>query len=307
MTDIPFVKNFPFAYGEAAEVSPLIRRVIAHNPGPFTFTGSGTYLVGKAGAKDIAVIDPGPDDPAHVEALVAAIGAARVTHILVTHTHHDHCGGAAAFASRVEAPVYAMGPHPAPTAEGASAAVEEGADRSFQPTHLLGDGQSLSGEGWTLGAVATPGHLSNHLCFELKEEGALFTGDHVMGWSTSVVVPPEGDMGDYLDSLEKLLERDDRRYYPTHGAPIEKPQPFVRAVRAHRRMRDGQILDLLAKSPARIAEMLPAMYQGLDRRLHGAAAMNVYAHLLRLVKIGAVRAEGPLTSKSLFRLTGGDG
>ncbi|MEQ1929186.1 MAG: MBL fold metallo-hydrolase [Parvularculaceae bacterium] len=302
MTEIPFVKDFPYAYGEAAPLSPLIRRVIAKNPGPYTYTGSGTYLIGRAGGA-LAVIDPGPDDESHVEALMAAIGGGRVTHILVTHTHRDHCGGAHALALRTGAPLYAFGPHP--EGDAGAAVIEEGADREFRPHHLIGDGAVFEGEGWTVSSVATPGHLSNHLCFDLKEEGALFTGDHIMGWATTVIAPPDGSMGDYLSSLEKLLERQDRRYYPTHGAPIERPLPFVRAVRAHRRMRDGQILDQLLKGRARIGDMLPHMYQGLDRRLHGAAALNVLAHLIRLIEIGAVEADEAPSPRSLFRLVRG--
>ncbi len=300
MSEIPFVRTFPFAYGEPSALSPLIRRVIANNPGPYTFTGSGTYIIGKEGGA-LAVIDPGPDDDAHVEALVAAVGEGRVTHIFVTHTHRDHCGAAAAFAARVGAQTFAFGPHP----EGDAGSAEEGADRAFMPDVRIGDGAAFEGDGWTITAVATPGHLSNHLCFALKQEGALFTGDHIMGWSTTVVAPPDGDMGDYFDSLEKLLAREDRRYYPTHGAPIERPLPFVRAIRAHRRMRDGQILDQLQKGRLRVGDMIPHMYQGLDRRLHGAAAMNVLAHLVRLQKIGAVEADGPPGLRAVFHLARG--
>lgn len=218
MTAIPFVKDVAFEYGRPDRLSPLVRRVICRNPGPFTFTGTGTYIVG-ADEGPLAVIDPGPDDPAHGEALVAAIGTAPVSHVLITHTHKDHCGGARDFASRVGAPVFGGGAHPGLGEEGATA-VEEGADRRFRPDGVLKDGETVRGRGWTIEAVATPGHLSNHLCFALREEKTLFTGDHVMGWSTSVIAPPEGDMGDYLASLEKLLARDDARYLPTHGAPI---------------------------------------------------------------------------------------
>ena len=189
MTAIPFVKDVAFDYGRPERLSPLVRRVICRNPGPFTFTGTGTYIVGPDEGP-LAVIDPGPDDPAHADALVAAIGGARVSCILITHTHKDHCGGAAALAARIGAPILAAGPHPALGEEGATA-VEEGADRGFRPDRILTDGEAVKGTGWTIEAVATPGHLSNHLCFALAEEKALFTGDHVMGWSTSVIAPPE--------------------------------------------------------------------------------------------------------------------
>jgi glyoxylase-like metal-dependent hydrolase (beta-lactamase superfamily II) len=297
--DIPFVKDFSFVYGEAAGVSPLIRRVIARNPGPFTYTGTGVYIVGKRGA-EVAVIDPGPDDRDHLTALQRAVAGDRVSHVLITHTHRDHCAGARAFASAVGAPILAFGPHPgtgdAPTP------LEEGADRDFTPDLRIGDGTTIEGDGWTLRALATPGHLSNHLCFELAEERALFTGDHVMGWATTVVAPPDGDMGDYFSSLERLIAREDAVYYPTHGAPIDSPQSFVRAIRAHRRMRDGQILALLARGPARIAELTETMYAGIDRRLHGAAALNVLAHLIRLVGAGEVETDGDPELRSLYRL-----
>jgi glyoxylase-like metal-dependent hydrolase (beta-lactamase superfamily II) len=299
LNDIPFVKDFKFAYGEAVSLSPLVRRVIANNPGPFTYTGSGTYIVGKGGG--LAVIDPGPDDDAHIDALVKAVGGARVTHVLITHTHRDHCGGARKFAGRVTAPIYAAGPHPVKSPEHDAPALEEGADYAFKPDQLLADSAIIDGDGWTIEAIATPGHLSNHLCFALREERALFTGDHIMGWATTVVAPPDGDMGDYLASLEKLLARDDRIYYPTHGAPIETPHRFVRAVRAHRRIRDGQILDQLKRGRTRIKDITAAIYADIDKRLLGAAALNVYAHLIRLNRIGAVETDGPPTMQSVYR------
>jgi glyoxylase-like metal-dependent hydrolase (beta-lactamase superfamily II) len=299
LAGIPFVKDFPFAYGEAAQLSPLIRRVIANNPGPFTFTGSGTYIVG-TGA--LAVIDPGPDDDRHVDALVAAVGDGRVSHILITHTHRDHCGAAWKFAERVAAPIYAAGPHPVSDPAHDAPALDEGADYRFKPDHRIADGDTIRGDGWTMEAVATPGHLSNHLCFALREEKALFTGDHIMGWATTVVAPPDGDMGAYLKSLDKLLARDDRIYYPTHGAPIEHPHRFVRAVKAHRRIRDGQILEQLKAGRTRIKEMVPAMYADVDKRLHGAAALNVLAHLIRLVETGAVATDGKPAMASEYRI-----
>lgn len=306
MADIPFIKDFPFAYGESATLSARIRRVIANNPGPFTYTGSGTYIIGEEGASGLAVIDPGPDDPAHVEALLAAIGKGRVSHILVTHTHRDHSGAAMRLAERVGAPILAAGPHPVRDPAHDAPALEEGADYAFRPDELIADGAVIEGEGWTIEAVATPGHLSNHLCFALKEEQTLFTGDHVMGWATSVVAPPDGHMGDYLASLEKLLARDDRLYLPTHGAPIENPQAFVRAIRAHRRIRDGQILGQLKKGRTRIKEIVPALYADIDKRLHGAAALNVLAHLIRLVETGAVETEGAPTMTSAYRPARGE-
>lgn len=300
MAGIPFVKDVSFEYGRPDRLSPLIRRVICENPGPFTFTGSGTYIVG-GGEGSVAVIDPGPDHPPHIDALVAAIGSQPVSHVLITHTHKDHCGGARAFAERVSALIFGAGPHPSVETGHGAPAPEEGADLSFRSDIVLNEGEMLSGEGWTIETIATPGHLSNHLCFALREEKALFTGDHIMGWSTTVVAPPEGDMGDYLASLEKLLARYDARYFPTHGAPIDRPRPFVRAIKTHRLMRDGQILEQLRQGRTGVREIVAAVYADIDKRLHGAAALNVLAHLIRLVRIGAVACDGPATLEARYR------
>ncbi|MEE2690970.1 MAG: MBL fold metallo-hydrolase [Pseudomonadota bacterium] len=297
---MPFVKDFAFAYGEPAQLSPLVRRVIANNPGPFTYTGTGTYIVGSGG--DLAVIDPGPDDDVHLDALAAAIGSGRVSHILITHTHRDHCGGARKFAAKVGAPLVGAAPHPGAPRIVEGPSLEEGADRAYRPDRVLKDGERLAGEEWTIETVSTPGHISNHLCFALVEEKALFTGDHIMSWATTVVAPPDGDMSDYFASLEKLLARDDRLYYPTHGAPIENPRRFVRAVKTHRRIRDGQILEQLRQGRSRIKDIVPAMYADIDKRLHGAAALNVMAHLIRLVKNGIVATDGEPTMQSCYRL-----
>ena len=301
MAAIPFVKEIDFSYGRADRLSPLIRRVICNNPGPFTFTGSGTYIVGREGG-DAAVIDPGPTNDAHLEALVAALAGARVSHILITHTHSDHCGGARAFAARVKAPIWGAGAHPVADKKHDAPALDEGADYAFAPDRMLKDGDEIDGDGWRLGAVATPGHLSNHLCFALAQESALFTGDHIMGWATTVIAPPDGDMAAYFDSLDKILARDDAVYYPTHGAPIASPKPFVRAIRTHRRIRDGQILDQLKKGRTGIKEITETIYADIDKRLHKAAALNVYAHLIRLVKTGAVECDGAPGITSEYRL-----
>jgi glyoxylase-like metal-dependent hydrolase (beta-lactamase superfamily II) len=300
LAGIPFVKDVSFEYGRPDRLSPLIRRVICENPGPFTFTGSGTYIVG-GGEGSVAVIDPGPDHPPHLDALIATIGSQPVSHVLITHTHKDHCGGAHAFAARVRATVLGAGPHPSVETGHGAPALEEGADLGFRSDIVLNDGETLSGEGWTIETVATPGHLSNHLCFALREEKALFTGDHIMGWSTTVVAPPEGDMSDYLKSLDKLLARDDGRYFPTHGAPIDRPHPFVRAIKTHRLMRDGQILEQLRQGKAGVREIVAAVYADIDKRLHGAAALNVLAHLIRLVRTGAVASDGAPTLEARYR------
>lgn len=300
MSAIPFVKDVAFEYGRPDRLSPLIRRIICNNPGPFTFTGSGTYVIGRD-AGPLAVIDPGPDDAAHQDALLAAIGQAQVSHVLITHTHKDHCGGARAFAARAGATIFGAGAHPVADKKLDAPAFEEGADYRFKPDAVLTDGQRVSRDGWTIETVSTPGHLSNHLCFALIEEKALFTGDHIMGWSTTVVAPPDGDMGDYLASLEKLLKREDARYFPTHGAPIDRPRPFVRAIKTHRLMRDAQILQELRQGRSSIREIVAAVYADIDRRLHGAAALNVQAHLIRLVRTGTVACEGAPTLDARYR------
>ena len=297
MAGIPFVKNIDFTPGVADVVLPGVRRVIADNPGPFTYTGSGTYIIGEG---EVAVIDPGPDSPAHIDALMKTLGGETVSHILITHTHLDHCGGARAFANRCGAPIFAFGGHPVRKRENDAPALDEGADYAFAPDETIADGAVIEGPDWRIEAVHTPGHLSNHLCFALPRQKALFTGDHMMGWATTVVAPPDGDMDAYLKSLDVLLARDDEIYLPTHGAPIENPHRFVRAVKTHRLMRDAQILEQLKKGRTRIKDMVAAMYADIDKRLHGAAALNVLAHLIRLVRIGTVACDGEPTLQSEY-------
>jgi glyoxylase-like metal-dependent hydrolase (beta-lactamase superfamily II) len=302
---IPFVKDLQFAYGTVSGLSPLVRRVIAKNPSAFTFHGTGTYIIGHKDS--VAVIDPGPDDPAHVEALLDSLAGESVSHILVTHTHRDHSPGAALLKARTGAPTYAFGPHPQPQG---GPAVEEGGDHDFMPDHLLQDGDVLQGKGWTVSALHTPGHISNHLCFGLHEEKALFSGDHVMGWSTTVISPPDGSMTDYYASLNRLLPRDDVRYYPTHGAPIDalstghSPQHFVRELIGHRAAREAQIMECLKAGPQTIPQMVGAMYADVPKYLHPAAARSVLAHLLHMVQDGRVKVEdgGPADETAVYRL-----
>lgn len=280
----------PWPTGLAEDVEPLVRRVLAPNPSPYTFTGTQTYVVGEAQGPDCAVIDPGPDEPAHIEAIIAAVAGRRVLAIMCTHTHRDHSPAAAPLAAKTGAPIVGCAPLML-AVDGPRS--DEAFDPTYDPDRVLADGEAMRGTGWTLTAVATPGHTSNHLCFALEESGALFTGDHVMGWSTSVVVPPDGNMGDYMTSLEKLMGRDDVRYHSAHGAAIEKPRQLVRGMIGHRRQREAQILRLLGEAARPVSGFIPEMYKGLDPRLVGAAEMSVTAHLLDLEKRGMVRrAEG---------------
>ena len=257
-------------------MEPLVRRLLAPNPSPFTYTGTETYMVGKG---EVAVIDPGPDLPDHVEAILAAIEGERVIAILCTHTHRDHSPAARALKAATGASIIGCAPL---TMEDEGPRADAAFDADYRPDRILADGETVSGPGWTLEAVATPGHTSNHLCFGLRESGALFSGDHIMGWSTTVVSPPDGDMAAYMASLEKLLGRPDRVYYPAHGDPVREPQRFVRAVAAHRRARERQILDLLELEAQPVPAMVASMYRGIDPRLHGAAGRSVLAHLIDL-------------------------
>ena len=279
------------AYGEAVQVAPLVQRVTATNPSPFTFAGTGTYIVG---GQRVAVIDPGPDNAAHTEALLRALEGRTVTHICITHTHSDHSPASRALAEATGAPVLGFGPHPAADAgrhgAGASAVQEEPGDWDFTPDGVLGHGDMVAGDGWTLECLHTPGHISNHLCFALPEERALFTGDHVMGWSSTIVPPPDGNLGDYLRSLELLIARGGRDgvYWPTHGPPITAPNRYARALLAHRHRRTEQILACLGDGPATIPAMVARLYTTTPKVLHPAAALSVLAHLIHLAEEGKV-------------------
>lgn len=258
-------------------LSPLVHRVLAPNPSPFTFTGTQTYIVG---AQAVAVIDPGPDDADHLAALIAAIAGRPVVAILCTHTHRDHSPAARPLSDLTGAPVIGCAPL---TLDDDGPRADAAFDAAYRPDRVLGDGERIDGPGWTLEAVATPGHTSNHLCFALLEEKALFSGDHVMGWSTSVISPPDGDMTAYMRSMQLLLGRDDSVYYPAHGEPIENPQRLVRGMMGHRKQREGQILRFLERhGDSAIPDMVAEMYKGVDPRLHGAAGRSVLAHLIDL-------------------------
>jgi glyoxylase-like metal-dependent hydrolase (beta-lactamase superfamily II) len=301
---IPYVRDLQVRYGEVDVVSPLIRRVVANNPNPFTYLGTGTYLIGRG---EVAVLDPGPDDPAHVEAVQAALAPGeRITHLVITHTHIDHSPAARALQEVTGAPTFGYGPHGLvdesddrvvfgdPEADGDSANPEprEGPDRSFRPDVFLRDGDVVAGDGWSLEAVHTPGHASNHLCYLLREEDILCSGDHVMGWSTSVIAPPDGHLGDYMASLQKLLDRpQDHRYLPTHGPVVTEPHVLVSAFLAHRVERSEQILAALAGGPATIAGLVPRLYAEVSKKLWRGAAASMYAHLLHLHELGLVETE----------------
>ena len=285
---IPFLREFEPHYGEEVRVTPLISRIVANNPGPFTFKGTGVYIVG---GSDVAVIDPGPDLPEHVAALKRALAGRRVTHILVTHCHSDHSPAARPLKEWSGALTYAFGPHGAARDEDGPK-VEAGADMDFVPDIRVKDGEIIAGNGFTFEGVHTPGHTANHLCFALKEEKALFTGDHIMGWSTTVVTPPGGDMTDYIASVEKLERRDDRVLYPTHGAPVTDPKPFLAAYREHRLDRERQVLASIAAGRDTIPAMVEHMYAEVDKRLHPAASRSVLAHLIKLEREGRVALDG---------------
>ena len=272
--------------GLAQQLHPLVRRVLAPNPSAFTYTGTQTYLVGHG---EVAVIDPGPGESAHVEAILAATRGETITHILCTHTHHDHSPASRPLKAATGAEIVGCAPlalaDDGPRSDAAF-------DAAYVPDRVVEDGETLAGAGWTLRAVATPGHTSNHLCYALEETGGLFTGDHVMGWSTTVIAPPDGDMAAYMASLDKLMGRDDKVYYPAHGEPIEQPQRLVRGLIGHRKQREGQILRLLDAGEDAIPKMVEKMYVGVDPRLHPAAGRSVLAHLIDLEARGLVICAG---------------
>lgn len=298
---IPFVRQFEFAYGRRDQVSPLIQRVVANNPGPFTFTGTGTYIVGRdAPGAGLAVIDPGPQDEAHLNALLAGVQGRTVTHILITHTHRDHAPLARDLAQATGAPILAARPPRFETH--ASGPLDEDEDADFRADRILADGERVAGDGWTLRVVATPGHASNHLAFVLEQERALFSGDHIMGWSTTVVAPPDGDMAAYLASLDKVMALDIETIWPTHGPPITDLAPFLAAYLAHRLAREAQVLDRLAAGDRTIAEMVPTLYAAVDQRLWPAASLSVLAHLIKLVREGRVMTAGAPSLGAVYGL-----
>lgn len=295
---IPFRRELEFEYGQVDQVAPGVRRVIAQNPSPFTLYGTGTYILGEG---EVAVIDPGPADPQHIQALLSAVQGETITHVLVTHTHTDHSPGCALLKKRVDAPTFAYGPHGAGKLE-EGVPVEEGGDMEFQPDELVRHGDVIQGGNWSVECVYTPGHTSNHMCYQLREHKALFTGDHIMGWSTSIISPPDGDMAAYMASLELLLERDDTVYWPTHGPRIEQPKALVRAFIEHRREREAQILRCIEKGIHKIRDMVPAMYTGTPEFMYPAAARSVLAAVEYMVQKGELVSDGAISLDSGYRI-----
>ncbi|MGB1212022.1 MAG: MBL fold metallo-hydrolase [Pikeienuella sp.] len=304
----PFNKNAKAVYGKAVRIAPQLRRITANNPSPMTFTGTQTYLVGD---KNVVVIDPGPADPAHTQTILdALLPGERIVGILVTHTHVDHSPGTAALIKATGAPSFAFGEHgtgmsenmAALSASGATMGGGEGADRTFKPTMAVKDGDNIKFPGLSFGVIHTPGHLSNHICFDAGE-GVVFTGDLVMGWATTMVSPPDGDMAAFLASLNRMKAREDRVYYPGHGEPVRNIQENLEYQLSHRKLRDAQIRQVLKDGPATPAEITAKVYANIDKSLHAAAARNVFAHLLGMLSDEKATVEGPISPESRFAVT----
>lgn len=289
---IPFDTSITEPAGQLVQLSPLVRRLIAGNGGPMTFTGTCSYLVGRG---QVAIIDPGPDDPGHIERLLQAVSGESVSHIVITHTHRDHSPASRAIKAATGAQIVGCGPHRAARelALGEQNPLDAAADREHAPDFEMRNGDAITGQGWSLAAVETPGHTANHLAFALPEEQSLFSGDHVMAWSTSVIAPPDGSMAAFMSSIEKLQGQEHARYWPGHGGPVLEPQRFLRGLVQHRRQREAAILSRIGAGDERITEMVPAIYRGLSPKLHGAAALSVLAQIEMLVADGTLQCSDP--------------
>ncbi len=300
--DITYNKSFELVPGRIEDVAPGVRAIVANNPGPFTFKGTVSYIIGRG---KVAIVDPGPDDAAHIAALLDAIRGETVTDIFVTHTHRDHSPAVPEVKAATGATVYAQGPHrlARPLHIGEAGRLDASADMDFRPDVALADGQVVSGDGWTIEALPTPGHTANHMAYAFKEADLIFSGDHVMAWSTSIVAPPDGAMSDYMASLEKLARRSEPIYLPGHGGPVRDAPRFVQSYIQHRHGREASIVRRLKKGAADIPTLVRAIYIGLDPRLAGAASLSVLAHLEDLVARGIVATEGPPSIGGTYRLT----
>ncbi|MEP1206665.1 MAG: MBL fold metallo-hydrolase [Rhizobiaceae bacterium] len=300
MASPDFRVEFEPRHGEAVELVPGLHRVVCENPSPFTFHGTNTYLLGE---DQLAVIDPGPANEDHFNALIAAIGNRPVSHIIVTHTHMDHSPLARPLAEKTGAEIYAEGPHrPArPLNLGEMNPLDASGDKDFVPDHALQHGDSISGDGWTLDCLFTPGHTANHMAFAWRDTDYLIPGDHVMAWATSIVAPPDGSMADYMASLDLLLQQPQQTYFPGHGGRLQNAHAFVRALRSHRRMREQAILNQVKDGRESIADMVAVIYRTTDKKLHGAAALSVMAHLEDLVGKGVVETEGSVSLDGRYR------
>jgi glyoxylase-like metal-dependent hydrolase (beta-lactamase superfamily II) len=301
--DVPFDKSFGLAPETVTEVAPGVRAVVANNPGPFTFKGTMSYIIGRG---KVAILDPGPDDDAHIAALLDAVRGETVTHIFVTHTHRDHSPAVPKIKAATGATVLAQGPHrlARPLHIGETRRLDASADLDFAPDVALADGDVVTGHGWTLEAITTPGHTANHMAFACKEADLIFAGDHVMAWSTTIVAPPDGAMSDYVASLHKLARRSEPLYLSGHGAPVREAQRFVQHLIRHRQGREAAILHRLGKGAADIPTLVRAIYIGLDPRLHDAAALSVLAHLEDMVARDEVATDGPPSITGTYRLAG---
>jgi len=299
--DIAYNKTFDLVPGRAAEVAPGVRAVVANNPGPFTFTGTVSYIIGRG---KVAILDPGPDDERHIAALLDAVRGETVTDIFVTHTHRDHSPAVPRIKAATGATVYAEGPHRSarPLHTGEAGRLDASGDMEFRPDIALADGDVVTGDGWTVEALTTPGHTANHMAYAFREADLIFSGDHVMAWSTSIVAPPDGAMSDYMASLEKLVRRSEPIYLPGHGGPVREAPRFVQSYIRHRQGREASILRRLGKSAADIPSLVRAIYIGLDRRLVGAASLSVLAHLEDLVARGVVATDGAPSIGATYRL-----
>ncbi|MCK3775571.1 MBL fold metallo-hydrolase [Ensifer sesbaniae] len=299
-----FDLDFKPAHGAAVTVADDVQRITVNNPGPFTFHGTNSYIVGK---RSVAVIDPGPDDETHFQALMAALAGREVTHIAVSHTHRDHSPLARRLKAATGALIVGEGPHRSarPLHMGETNPFAESSDMEFAPDLVLADGARVEGDGWSLTGLTTPGHTANHIAFALDGTGILFSADHVMAWATTIVAPPDGAMADYMASLEKLLYRDDHLYLPGHGGPVTEPASFLRGLRAHRKMRERAVLERIRAGDSRIPDMVKVIYASTDVRLHGAAALSVLAHLEDLIEQGRVETDGPPSLLGTYRLAPG--